>query len=260
MTPIWATNDREYKNRIFSTDAPLRLLESSNVLKIASFFNFFLISIKRYVGLSEVILNYEEADINQCPGDRQINAFYSTSLCDSTAECLPLPFFGLNQGGYECQCISGYHYPKDFQGPYYGVRLLNADAFTYPLCLKSEGLLQYPNWISKNAVEFIVPSSGTYVDQSIHYMNKRNTKIEEKSSLLQTTILELEKKKKKHKKRKKRFLDKRNNFEKLRDSIFGDQEFLRRKCLSMPFQDVILLNEDDERFVLSLRYIFFIKL
>ncbi len=25
MSPIWATNDREYKNRIFATDAPLRL-------------------------------------------------------------------------------------------------------------------------------------------------------------------------------------------------------------------------------------------
>jgi hypothetical protein len=166
-----------------------------------------------------------------------------------------MPFYGLNQGGYQCQCISGYHYPKDFQGPYHGVSLLNGNAFKYPLCIKSEGLLQYPNWISKNAVEFIIPNTGTYVDQSIHLMNKRNIKTQEKNSLLQNALTELKKMKIKNKKRKKRFLDKRNNFEKLRDSIFSDQEYLRRKCLSMPFQDIVLLNEDDERFILSLRFI-----
>jgi hypothetical protein len=169
---------------------------------------------------------------------------------------LPLPYFGLNQGGYECQCISGYHYPKDFQGPYYGSQLLNADAFTYPLCIKSEGLLQYPNWISKNAVEFMIPNTGTYVDQSIYYMNKRSIESNDKKSFLQMALSDLNKKKKKTK-RKKRFIDKRNNFEKLRDSIFGDQEYLRRKCLSMPFQDVVLLNEDDERFIVNLRLTIF---
>lgn len=232
MTPIWATNDREYKNKLFATDSPLR-----------------------YVGLSEIVLNYEEADVNQCPGDRQINAFYGTALCDSTSECLPLPFFGLNQGGYECQCMSGYHYPKDFQGPYLGVRLSNADAYTYPLCVKSEGLLQYPNWISKNGVEFMVPNTGTYVDESIYYpiRSKRNAADSVLDASLDNLTQSKKKKKVKNKKRKKRFLDKRNNFEKLRDSIFGDQEHLRRKCLSSPFQDIILLNEDDERFIVNLR-------
>jgi hypothetical protein len=67
---------------------------------------------------------------------------------------------------------------------------------------------------------------------------------------------------KKLKKRHKRFIDKRNNFEKLRDSIYVDQDLLRRRCLSRPYQDILLLNEDDERFILNTRffiieYIFF---
>lgn len=55
------------------------------------------------------------------------------------------------------------------------------------------------------------------------------------------------------KKRKKRFIDNRNSFEKLRDIIFDDQEYLRRRCISRPFQDIVLLKEDDERFILNLR-------
>jgi hypothetical protein len=53
--------------------------------------------------------------------------------------------------------------------------------------------------------------------------------------------------------RKKRFIDNTNNFEKLRDLIYNDQDYLRRRCLSMPFQDIVLMREDDERFVLNLR-------
>ena len=75
MSPIWATNDREYKNKLFFSENELR-----------------------FVGLSEVILNYEEIDLNQCPGDRQLNVFASTSVCDSTTKCLALPFYGLSQG------------------------------------------------------------------------------------------------------------------------------------------------------------------
>ena len=63
MTPIWATNDYDYKNKVFLSHDH-----------------------QRFVGLSEVVLNFEEVDINQCPGDRQMNAFSSTALCDSTTQ------------------------------------------------------------------------------------------------------------------------------------------------------------------------------
>lgn len=95
-------------------------------------------------------------DVNQCPGDRQLNAFASTSLCDSTAECLALPYYGLKPGGYECQCINGFSYPYNVQGPYTGPQL--HDPSIYPLCRKSEGLLQYPNWINRNAIENSMPN------------------------------------------------------------------------------------------------------
>lgn len=236
--PIWATNDHEYRNKL--------LINKNH---------------NRFVGLSEVVLNFEELDVNQCPGDRTLNAFSSTSLCDSTADCLPLPMYGLAQGGYECQCVSGYHYPSGFQGPFKGKELGSADAHSYPLCVKSEELLQYPNWISKNAIEYRLPDTGTSPsDENFkHYVKKREAN-EKRDALL--IGLNSDKKKtnaKKKtttgeaKKRTKRFLDKRTNFEKLRDAIFGDQTYLRRKCLSMPFQDIVRLNEDDERFINSLR-------
>lgn len=243
--PIWATNDMQYRNRIFF---------SKDVL--------------RFVGLSEVVLNYEELDVNQCPNDRQKNAFGSTSLCDSTAECLPLPYFGLNSGGYECQCIGGFHYPRDVQGPYRGKELGN-NMVPYPLCGKSEGLLQYPNWVSKNAFENPIPQLASSAQDLHynHYVYKREVK-KEKIELVKLPVVveeppakknsteRREKRETKEKKlnRKKRFLDRRNNFEKLRDAIFGDQEQLIRRCNMMPFQDIIHFNEDDERFIVNLRY------
>ena len=152
-----------------------------------------------------------------------------------------MPYYGLSQGGYECECASGFHYPYNFKGPYKGVELANADVYTYPLCLKSERLLQYPNWISRNDHEFILPRDrGTSILQSYNIMKKRS--INEK----------MVKRNNSHK-RKKRFIDNRNNFEKLRDIIFNDQEYLRRRCISKPFQDIVLLKEDDERFILNLR-------
>ena len=65
MSPIYAKNHKEYKNRLFRSDEDTR-----------------------FVGLSEVVLNYEELDINQCPGDRSLNVFASTALCDSTTRCV----------------------------------------------------------------------------------------------------------------------------------------------------------------------------
>ena len=181
------------------------------------------------------MLNYEEIDINQCAGDRKLNVFSSTALCDSSTQCLPLAYFGLQQGGYECQCAGGFHYPQDFTGPYKGVELANANALTYPLCLRSERLLQFPNWISRNDVEAMVPDMGTSILQDYNIISKRSIQA--------------------HKRKTKRFIDNRNNFEKLRDSIFDDQEYLRRRCLSMPFQDIVLLNEDDERYIRNLRLV-----
>jgi hypothetical protein len=215
------------------------------------------------------VLNYEEVDVNQCPGDRSLNAFSSTALCDSTTECLPLPYYGLTQGGYECHCVSSYHYPFNFQGPYKGKELNNADGHTYPLCMKSEGLLQYPNWISKNAIDYIAPNTGTsYGDYNFNLNLKRrdlSAADRHKRDVLLNTIDSfmssseyLDKKSQKKSiikaHRFKRFIDKRNNFEKLRDAVFSDQNLLRRTCLSMPFQDIVKLNEDDERFILNLRF------
>ncbi|CAF0706838.1 unnamed protein product [Brachionus calyciflorus] len=213
-SPIWADNDHIYKNKIFYSPDQ-----------------------NRFVGLSEIVLNYEELDVNQCPGDRQLNAFSSTSLCDSTSECIPLPLFGLKPGGYQCQCSSGYSFPFNFQGPFKGTELSSGN-FNYPLCEKSEGLVQYPNWISRNFVENQI-SNVAYSSFDPNFnlnLKKRNLdSINKKES------------------RKKRFIDRRNNFEKLRDSIFIDQDILNRKCSSLSFQDTIFLNEDDERFSLNLR-------
>lgn len=290
MSPIWASNDFEYKNKLFFNDQPLR-----------------------FVGLSEVVLNFEEADINQCPGDRQLNAFSSTSLCDSTTECLPRSYYGLSPGGYECQCLSNFFYPPDFQGPYKGKELSDS-AFSHPLCIKSEGLLQYPNWISKNSMEYQLPNialssverefnlnlrkrsilnetlnslltssasnisnnqdESRKIDSKIFFINNTistvntTTKINDEHVNLknQTSILNNINKtdnidksseiKLKKFKRHKRFIDKRNNFEKLRDSIYVDQDLLRRRCLSRPYQDILLLNEDDERFILNTRFFY----
>lgn len=211
-----------------------------------------LILYKRLAGLSEVVLNYEEVDINQCPGDRQLNAFSSTSLCDSTADCLPLPYYGLNPGGYECECVSQFHYPGDFQGPYKG-KELGGDFFKYPLCLKSEDLLEYPNWVSKSQIEIAMPNLGaTSIDPNFNQNFKRSVDpLEDMAQNSTKNNLKKNKQKKHH--RKKRFVDKRNNFEKLRDSIYLDQDLMRRKCLSRHYQDIHLLNDDDERFILNLR-------
>ena len=230
----------------------------------------------RFVGLSEVILNYEELDINQCPGDRQLNAFASTSLCDSTVDCLPLALYGLQQGGYECQCVNGFHYPLGVQGPYRGKELAGGVsddglASNYPLCTRSDHLLQFPTWVSKNAVEFGMPNSATSSSDYNFNMNlkrkKKKRRRRQVSSSADPPLYKLVKlslneddtktetaKQEESKPRQKRFLDRRNNFEKLRDSIYSDQDFLKRKCMSRLFQDVLMLNEDDERFTLSLQY------
>ena len=356
MHPIWATNDFEYRNKIFESNDHLR-----------------------FVGLSEVVFNYEEMDVNQCPGDRQLSAFASTTLCDSSTECLPLSMFGLQPGGYECQCAAGFYYPFGVQGPFKGKELAG-DLHKYPLCSRSENLLQYPSWISKNAVEYPIPNLGTssneynfninmkrdvesimkkylknkddsgflnlfnkdlYDFDQLFSVNKPKKKIKReindyllkldlsniklpnenvKNETLETKIndsnldsknntdilsgldisnnnqtlnknnadiqtanitiqkpkinetklvldekivnkkVELKQnndssinKKEKKNKRKKRFFDKRNPFEKLRDAIYGDQDILRRNCLSRPYQDVVFFNEDDERFVLNLK-------
>jgi hypothetical protein len=249
MSPIWATNDKEYKNVVFLSNDQ-----------------------ERYVGLSAVILNYEEMDINQCSGDRTLNAFRSTALCDSTTECLPLPMYGLNPGGYECECVAGFHYPNSVQGPYSGNGLINLDINSYPLCQQSLGLLQFPSWNSKNAFEFAIPQIGTSSNDDLynHYLKKRNAEptIDKEENTKKNIHKHRNFKKLKHsnnhksehstksshKHRRKRFLDKRNNFEKLRDSIFGDQNVFKRRCLSMPYTDVLLLNDDDDRFVSNLRF------
>lgn len=133
------------------------------------------------------------------------------------------------------------------QGPYRGKELGN-NLVPYPLCLKSEGLLQYPNWVSKNAFENPVPNLAvSSLDHNFNHNVKRDL-----DSVMRKNNIEKNQMPAK-KKRVKRFLDRRNNFEKLRDSIFGDQENLVRRCNMMPFQDVVLLNEDDERFILNLR-------
>ena len=190
-----------------------------------------------------MILNYEEVDINQCPGDRKLNVFASTALCDSTTKCKSRALYGLSQGGYECDCAAGFHYPTNFRGPYRGVELVNSNVFTYPLCLKSERLLQYPNWLSRNENEFLLPSKSTSILQSYNIISKRSVNPPGHKHIRQKRV------------RMRRFLeyDRRNNFEKLRDIVYDDQDYLRRKCLSMPFQDIVLLKEDDERFILNLR-------
>ncbi|RNA19961.1 G-coupled receptor -like protein, partial [Brachionus plicatilis] len=152
--PIWADNDFQYKNKHFYSN-----------------------DVHRFIGLTELVLNYEETDIDQCPEDRLLNAFASTSLCDTTSNCLALPYFGLKPGGYECECMSGFVYPFNIQGPYKGLELPNRPN-TSPLCDKSEGLLQYPNWIS---------------------------------------------------------------------------HLFDRRCGSLSFQDIVFLNDDDERFTVNLR-------
>lgn len=206
--------------------------------------------------MSEVVLNYEELDVNQCPNDRQKTAFGSTALCDSTAECLPLPYYGLNSGGYECQCVGGFHYPPDVQGPYRGKELGN-NMVAYPLCSKSEGLLQYPNWVSKNAFEYPVPSvAHSSLDFNYNQNLRRRRRDLTSSSSSSKPAVEEPVNGEKVLNRKKRFLDRRSNFEKLRDAIFADQENLVRRCNMMPFQDILLLNEDDERFINNLRLVF----
>ncbi len=219
--------------------------------------------------MSEVVLNYEELDINQCPGDRDLNAFASTALCDSTTQCLVTAMYGLQSGGYECQCLSGYHYPINKQGPYLG-KEIDYNPNIYPLCKKSEGLIQYPNWISKNAIDYIVPphawgtihAEGPNTDR--YLKKKRSTDEEEiveadtpKQIQLPIELIEslnMEKFKANKKRRVKRFIDKRTNFEKLKDSIYDNQDELHRRCQMNPYQDIIYMNEDDERFQLNLRY------
>jgi hypothetical protein len=250
MSPIWASNDYEYKNKLFVSTEPYR-----------------------FVGLSEVVLNYEEVDINQCPGDRQLNAFSSTSLCDSTTRCKPTPFYGLSPGGYECECQSGFHFPSDFQGPFRG-RELGGDLHVYPLCPKSHNLVQYPTWMSKSAIEYPVPNTATSAldyNFNLNIKKKRDLSLAKlkfeklkATSKLEKSIEKLLAKKKKAinstketittNNRQKRFIDKRNNFEKLRDSIFIDQDLIRRRCQLRPFQDILFLNEDDELFTSNLRY------
>lgn len=207
--PIWADNDFQYKNKLFFSN-----------------------DVNRFVGLAELVLNYEETDINQCPGDRLLNAFSSTSLCDTTSNCLPKPYFGLKPGGYECECISGFSYPFNFQGPYKGIDLPNRPNSS-PLCEKSEGLLQYPNWISRNFVENQIHTQE--ISSFNHYFKRDLNFLKIKSN------------------RTKRFIDRRNNFEKLRDSIFIDKDLFDRRCGSLSFQDIIFLNDDDERFTANLR-------
>jgi hypothetical protein len=219
-----------------------------------------------------VVLNYEELDINQCPGDRELNAFSSTALCDSTTHCLPTAMYGLQSGGYECQCLSGYHYPSRFQGPYFG-KQIDYNPNIYPLCIKSEGLIQYPNWISKNAIDFIVPphawgtmpAEGPNTDEYLRAKRAVNSidisddtipnPQEVKLPVELTDGLNMDEFKKKDKKRRaKRFIDKRTNFEKLKDSIYDNQDELHRRCQMNPFRDIIYMNEDDERFQLNLRH------
>ena len=125
-----------------------------------------------------MVLNYEEVDINQCPGDRQLNAFSSTSLCDSSAECLPLAYYGLNPGGYECQCISQFHYPNDFQRLYKG-KELGGNFFNYQLCFKSEDLIEFPNWILKSQIEYAMPNiGGSSVDPQQFNLNLKKRSVD----------------------------------------------------------------------------------
>lgn len=198
--------------------------------------------------MSEVVLNYEELDINQCPGDRQLNAFSSTSLCDSTSECLPKTDYGLRPGGYECECISGFTYPFNIQGPYRGQELSDSNSNIYPLCRKSEGLIQYPNWVNKNAIENPMPNIASSSFENNFDLNIRKRDLD---PLLKLPVFN----EKNKVKRKKRFIDMRNNFEKLRDSIYGNQDDLNRRCSIMSFQDILRLNDDDERFILNLRFL-----
>jgi hypothetical protein len=153
--------------------------------------------------------------------------------------------------------MSQFHYPNDFQGPYKG-KELGGDIFKYPLCIKSEDLIEYPNWVSKSQIEIAMPNLGaSSIDPNFNQNFKRSVDpLEEMAQNPANSSTKMDQKKMKHKKRhhrKKRFIDKRNSFEKLRDSVYLDQDLMRRKCLSRHYQDIHLLNDDDERFILNLR-------
>jgi len=265
MTPIWASNDFEYTNKLFH--------------------NF---ERYRFVGISEVVLNFEEADINQCSGDRQLNAYSGTSLCDSTSECNPLWSYGLNTGGYECHCVNGFHYPYGFQGPYRGREMNERN---HPLCQKSESLQQFPNWVRKSEGQLsnrllsslkspiknernfklnfrkddlIVDdfnnearldsisrdSNNEWVDPSFNSNNQNQDHLVFPPQAQSDDLYKMVK----ADHRFKRFLDRRNSFEKLRDSIFTSEKNYKYECYKHINRDIIRLHEDDERFIFSLHH------
>ncbi len=173
-------------------------------------------------------------------------------------KCIPLSDFGLNNGGYECHCVGGYRYPINYEGPFNGKQLSNRDKTQYPLCMRSEGLLQYPNWIRKvqlnNNPTFRVMYDGTMVDlQHTNLANFRKdqhlVELQEPGSYTDELVFKYNQKLV----RKRRFLDKRNNYERLRDAIFTYEGQFKRQCYTQNNQDVIQVFDDDERYTFDLR-------
>lgn len=182
--------------------------------------------------------------------------------------------------------MSGYRYPQNFEGPFRGKELSDQYRRNYPLCVKSEGLLQYPNWISKSNIYYPgFETNNRYGTDFNYYRNYATNDLfdypinSQKDSLivnLDDTIEKVDlnsnnddsafkkydhlifpyktsKKRSSDQNRQKRFLDRRNSFEKLRDAIYSSDILFRRQCFSR-IQDVLRLFEDDERFIINLRY------
>ncbi len=109
-------------------------------------------------------------------------------------------------------------------------------------------MLQFPNWISKSNIDgrsgtdFVNNYQYSPLNDALSYFMTQN---KDQSDHLVFPF--------KQANRRKRFLDRRNAFEKLRDSIYSSNDYYKRQCYSV-YQDVIRLYDDDERFILNLRY------
>jgi len=175
--------------------------------------------------------------------------------------------FALNSGGYECYCSGGFRYPQDFEGPYKGIHLIDVNNRKYPLCIKSEALLQFPNWINRYNPDNSYDR--TFGGTDYIYNNYRYSPLSDIYYSLNrgsdNFVINLDRNdpdvnydhlifpyRNRYRNRRKRFLDRRNAFEKLRDSIYSANEY-KRQCYSM-YQDILRLHDDDERYVLNLRY------
>ena len=125
-------------------------------------------------------------------------------------------------------------------------------------------MLQFPNWINKynsDASSIDRAYGGTDYTYNYHYnpLNDINYAMNRAKNNFFVNIDKSEQDFQydqlifpfKNKKRK-RFLDRRNAFEKLRDSIYASNDY-KRQCYSM-YQEILRLHDDDERYILNLRY------